>query len=247
MNECLRCGRHLKDPVAMYGWRCAKKLGVSTHGMLADDEVDRLAERFLRDQRRGEAGKWYGKSLEGQTISPLQEDHLLFPPLEVFQYVQKYNMEYTGTFYIARYSDYIGFDVAIFRSYDAATETEYMAKVIYAEKTVSEWYDFIAQKYQLAMGLRKFLQYGGDSGAFDYIIGQLVSNPAKAMLLGLVPTAVSFLLGDAPPEMNYILEHLEGHTDDEKVMVVFYEEAQERDTGHWSLNEWKTIHTKKHF
>lgn len=24
MSECFRCGRDLKDPNAIYGWRCAK-------------------------------------------------------------------------------------------------------------------------------------------------------------------------------------------------------------------------------
>ena len=30
-NRCRRCNRKLIDPDAVYGWRCAKKLGVSTH------------------------------------------------------------------------------------------------------------------------------------------------------------------------------------------------------------------------
>ena len=35
-NRCRRCNRKLIDPDAVYGWRCAKKLGVSTHMATAD-------------------------------------------------------------------------------------------------------------------------------------------------------------------------------------------------------------------
>lgn len=35
-NRCRRCNRVLMDPDAVYGWRCAKKLGVSRYMMLSD-------------------------------------------------------------------------------------------------------------------------------------------------------------------------------------------------------------------
>ena len=35
-NRCRRCNRKLIDPDAVYGWRCAKKLGVSVYMVAAD-------------------------------------------------------------------------------------------------------------------------------------------------------------------------------------------------------------------
>lgn len=35
-NRCRRCNRVLMDPDAVYGWRCAKKLGVSRYMMMGD-------------------------------------------------------------------------------------------------------------------------------------------------------------------------------------------------------------------
>ena len=35
-NRCRRCNRKLIDPDAVYGWRCAKKLGVSVYMVSAD-------------------------------------------------------------------------------------------------------------------------------------------------------------------------------------------------------------------
>ena len=53
-NRCARCNRKLKDPNALYGWRCAEILGVSENLNIAGDEsfirflisID-LAEKYI--------------------------------------------------------------------------------------------------------------------------------------------------------------------------------------------------------
>ncbi len=250
MSECLRCGRELKDPNALYGWRCAKKVGVSPYGTLEDFRIDDLADQFLQDVQHGKADKWYGKDLGDQYISSVPQEYKLFPALKVFDYVQKYNMKHLGTF-SGTVPEYNGFDVVRFQSDADDGETQYFAEVILAEKTVSEWHDFLNDRFQLDIKIRKFLQYGGDSGAFDYAIGQLVSNPVAANLLSLGTNIVSLLLGDGPPQMKYILEQLDGHAADEKVTIVFEEKAWKKNTGFWAkvfgFDEPIAIHSKKYY
>lgn len=250
MSECLRCGRELKDPNALYSWRCAQKVGTSTYGPLTGSQIDGLADQFLQDVQRGKAGKWYGKNLSDQSISAIPEKQNLFPALKVFDYVQKHNMKYLGTS-ASKVSEYNGFDVARFQSDVDDEETQYFAEVILAEKTVSEWHDFLNERFQLDIEFRKFLQYGGDSGAFDYAIEQFVSNPVAANLLSLGTNIISLLLGDGPPQMEYILKQLDGHAAEEKVTIVFEEKAWKKNTGFWAevfgLDEPIVIHSKKYY
>ena len=234
----------------MYGWRCAKKVGVSPYGILEDFQIDGLADRFLQDVQRGKAGKWYGKDLSDQSISSVPQKSKLFPALKVFEYVQKYNMKYLGTS-SSTASEYNAFNVVRFQSDADDGETQYFAEVILAEKTVNEWHDFVNDRFQLDIKIRKFLQCGGYSGAFDYAIGQLVNNPVAANLLSLGTNIVPLLLGGGPPQMEYILEQLDGHAADEKVTIVFAEKAWKKNTGFWAevfgFDEPIVIHSKKYY
>ena len=226
-----------------------QKVRVSTYGALTAAEIDSLADRFLQDFKCGKAGLWSNKSLSEQTISPT--DHLkLFPILEVFEYVQDYDMKYVGISPADSASAYRGFDVIRYQSDAVEDEAQYFAEVYFAEKTVSEWYDYLDETFAFDMQVRKFFQYGSDSGAFDYAIG-LVSNHYLAGALSLGTLAISLLLGDAPPQMRYILEQLEGHAGDEKVTIVFYEKVWKKESNLWTeifnLNEYSQIHSKKHY
>lgn len=92
----------------------------------------------------------------------------------------------------------------------------------FAEKTVSEWHDFLNERFQLDIEFRKFLQYGGDSGAFE----QFVSNPVAANLFSLGTN-----IGDGPPQ----LKQLDGHAAEEKVTIVFEEKAWKKNKAEHSV------------
>lgn len=38
MNECLRCGRELKNPDDLFGWRCAEKIGIPINFKVENEE-----------------------------------------------------------------------------------------------------------------------------------------------------------------------------------------------------------------
>lgn len=76
MSECLRCGRDLKDPNALFGWRCAEKIGVDPNNVLTETEIDRLVEAYLKDVQNGKADKWHGNPLTSIGIANLSPDVL---------------------------------------------------------------------------------------------------------------------------------------------------------------------------
>ncbi len=53
MSECLRCGRDLKDPNALFGWRCAEKLGIPTGAVDQAELLQLLAKIYLDDLEDG--------------------------------------------------------------------------------------------------------------------------------------------------------------------------------------------------
>lgn len=264
MGECLRCGRRLKDPDALYGWRCAQKVGLSNEGQLTDDEMDRIVEQYLEDIRNGKGYLWQGnplliakyRTLAGDVISSSSKIQKILPDLGIFKYIQKHNMKYIGSEPVNEYisPEFRGFQVLKYRS-DSKSSTQYTAEIVVAEKTAKEWRDWINENFKLSMKLREFLQLGGDSLAFDGLLGQIAQlfpdteNTSNILNLGL--SVLPSLLGDAPPQVKYILKQLEGHSDNEKVTIVFEEKAWKQETGFWAtifgLDERFNFYSKKHY
>ena len=264
MGECLRCGRKLKDPDALYGWRCAQKVGFGNEEQLTDDEMDRIVEQYLEDIRNGKGYLWQGnpllvakyRTLAGDVFSSSSENQIILPSLEIFKYIQKHNMKYIGSEPVNEYTspELRGFQVLKYRS-DSNSSTQYTAEIVVAEKTAKEWRDWISENFKSSMKLREFLQLRGESLAFDGLISQgaqfFPNTENKFNILSLGLSVLPSLLGDAPPQMKYILKQLEGHSDNEKVTIVFEEKAWKQETGFWAdflgLNKPFKIYSKKHY
>ncbi len=264
MGECLRCGRKLKDPDALYGWRCAQKVGFGNEEQLTDDEMDRIVEQYLEDIRNGKGYLWQGnplliakyRTLAGDVFSSSSESQKILPSLGIFKHIQKHNMKYIGSEPVNEYisPEFRGFQVLKYRS-DSNSSTQYTAEIVVAEKTAKEWRNWISENFKISMKLREFLQLGGDSLAFDGLssyISEKSSRPDIASnILSLGLSVLPSLLGDAPPQMKYILKQLEGHSDNEKVIIVFEEKAWKQETGFWAtilgLDERFNFYSKKHY
>lgn len=70
MNECLRCGRELKNPDDLFGWRCAEKIGIPINFKVENEEdlLKLLTTLYLEDAKDGSLSPhntWLGDVFTG--------------------------------------------------------------------------------------------------------------------------------------------------------------------------------------
>ena len=70
MNECLRCGRELKNPDDLFGWRCAEKIGIPINFKveIEEDLLKLLTTLYLEDAKDGSLSPhntWLGDVFTG--------------------------------------------------------------------------------------------------------------------------------------------------------------------------------------
>lgn len=94
MSECLRCGRDLKDPYALFGWRCAEKLGVPTRADSETTLLQLLAAMYLEDLEDGSLSRknaWMGDLFTG--LAPFSGKMKLLPNNIIIDDKYKYGLK----------------------------------------------------------------------------------------------------------------------------------------------------------
>ena len=152
-NRCRRCDRKLIDPDAVYGWRCAKKLGVSTHM----PSLDWLKQQAIYDTNLvvdiiivsgyelnyleamdlyESVYKW---SLAKETDDQLLMDMAYDDSISVEQFMKMYNLKYTFATDDA--------DIFIFNPSSIRYNYEYFRPNGIDREDIDELADYLAKKY----------------------------------------------------------------------------------------------------
>ena len=152
-NRCRRCNRKLIDPDAVYGWRCAKKLGVSTHM----PSLDWLKQQAIYDTNLvmdiiiasgyelnyleamdlyESVYKW---SLAKETDDQLLMDMAYDDSISVEQFMKIYNLKYTFATDDA--------DIFIFNPSSTRYNYEYFRPNGVDREDIDELADYLAKKY----------------------------------------------------------------------------------------------------
>ena len=152
-NRCRRCNRKLIDPDAVYGWRCAKKLGVSTHM----PSLDWLKQQAIYDTNLvvdiiivsgyelnyleamdlyESVYKW---SLAKETDDQLLMDMAYDDSISVEQFMKMYNLKYTFATDDA--------DIFIFNPSSTRYNYEYFRPNGVDREDIDELADYLAKKY----------------------------------------------------------------------------------------------------
>ena len=152
-NRCRRCNRKLIDPDAVYGWRCAKKLGVSTHM----PSLDWLKQQAIYDTNLvmdiiivsgyelsySEAVDLYESvykwSLAKETDDQLLMDMAYDDSISVEQFMEMYNLKYTFATDDA--------DIFIFNPSSTRYNYEYFRPNGIDREDIDELADYLAKKY----------------------------------------------------------------------------------------------------
>ena len=152
-NRCRRCDRKLIDPDAVYGWRCAKKLGVSTHM----PSLDWLKQQAIYDTNLvmdiiivsgyelsySEAVDLYESvytwSLAKETDDQLLMDMAYDDSISVEQFMKMYNLKYTFATDDA--------DIVIFNPSSTRYNYEYFRPNGIDREDIDELADYLAKKY----------------------------------------------------------------------------------------------------
>lgn len=152
-NRCRRCNRKLIDPDAVYGWRCAKKLGVSTHM----PSLDWLKQQAIYDTNLvvdiiiasgyelnyleamdlyESVYKW---SLAKETDDQLLMDMAYDDSISVEQFMKMYDLKYTFAIDDA--------DIFIFNPSSTRYNYEYFRPNGIDREDIDELADYLAKKY----------------------------------------------------------------------------------------------------
>ena len=152
-NRCRRCNRKLIDPDAVYGWRCAKKLGLSTHM----PSLDWLKQQAIYDTNLvmdiiiasgyelnyleamdlyESVYKW---SLAKETDDQLLMDMAYDDSISVEQFMKMYNLKYTFATDDA--------DIFIFNPSNTRYNYEYFRPNGIDREDIDELADYLAKKY----------------------------------------------------------------------------------------------------
>ena len=152
-NRCRRCNRKLIDPDAVYGWRCAKKLGVNTHM----PSLDWLKQQAIYDTNLvmdiiivsgyelnyleamdlyESVYKW---SLAKETDDQLLMDMAYDDSISVEQFMKMYNLKYTFATDDA--------DIFIFNPSSTRYNYEYFRPNGIDREDIDELADYLAKKY----------------------------------------------------------------------------------------------------
>ena len=152
-NRCRRCNRKLIDPDAVYGWRCAKKLGVSTHM----PSLDWLKQQAIYDTNLvmdiiivsgyelnySEAMDVYESvykwSLAKETDDQLLMDMAYDDSISVEQFMKMYDLKYTFATDDA--------DIFIFNPSSTRYNYEYFRPNGIDREDIDELADYLAKKY----------------------------------------------------------------------------------------------------